>query len=526
MATQSRTTPRYPHPIVEMVGIRVDFESGPALSGAHLRLVPGEIHGLLGGNGAGKSTLIKTLTGVHRPHAGVIAIDGVERAFSGPADARSAGISAVFQDERLTDNLSIGENMMLGHELRGGFGISWSRTHQRAAEMLSELGLGDLDPRLPLRSLSPALRQLVAISRAMVDRPRVLLLDEPTSSLDAGDVARLFVVLRKLRDGGVAILFVSHFLEQVLTLSDRITVLRDGSTVGEYPARSMDRAELIAKMIGKDIDALRRIGSDRREHRRQPVGPPFYQAVALGRRGAVAPTDLELHRGEIVGFAGLRGSGRTELASLLSGVERSDSGRIFIDGEPTPLIGPIAGLRNRIAHVSEDRHRDGIIGDLSLRENIVLGVQARRGWAHPLSSAESDDLVSMYIDMLDIRPADPDIPVRSLSGGNQQKVVLARCLATRPRVLVLDEPGRGIDMAAKVDIQARISQLAKEGIAVVYISSELEEVVRLSDRIVVFKDREKIGEVSNGPWLTVDTVVEMIAADADPDLDEDAEDPW
>lgn len=526
MATQSRTTPRYTPPLVEMIGMRVDFTSGPALRGAHLRLVPGEIHGLLGENGAGKSTLIKTLTGITHPDAGLMVVDGVERSFSGPADASAAGISAVFQDERLTDNLSIGENIMLGHEIRGRFGISWSRTHQRAAEMLTELGLGDLDPRLPLRSLSPALRQLVAISRAMVDRPRVLLLDEPTSSLDLGDVARLFAVLRRLRDGGVAILFVSHYLEQVLTLSDRITVLRDGITVGEYPAHSMDRAELIAKMIGKDIDALRRIGSDRREHRRQPVGAPVYRAVDLGRRGAIAPTDLDLHRGEIVGFAGLRGSGRTELASILSGVDRADSGQVLIDGEAAQLTGPDAGLRNRIAHSSENRHVDGIIGDLSLRENIVLSLQALRGWSHPLSSAESDGLVDTYMEVLHITPADPDIPVKFLSGGNQQKVVLARCLATRPRVLVLDEPARGIDMASKVDIQAHIAQLAKEGIAIVYISSELEEVVRLSDRIVVFKDREKIGEVSNGPWLTVDTIVEMIAADTDPEMELDADDRW
>ncbi|MCM6761843.1 sugar ABC transporter ATP-binding protein [Rathayibacter sp. ZW T2_19] len=504
-----------------MSGITVSFASGPALEDVRFRLFPGEIHGLMGENGAGKSTLIKALTGIHRPESGVIVIDGVERSFTGPADAKSAGITAVFQDERLTDNLSIGENMMIGHEIRGRFGISWSRTHQRAAEMLGELGLGDLDPRLPLRSLSPAIRQLVAISRAMVDRPRVLVLDEPTSSLDLGDVARLFAVLRRLRDGGVAILFVSHFLEQVLTLSDRLTVLRDGSTVGEYPAHSMDRAELIAKMIGKDIDALRQIGSDRREHRRQPSGPPIYRAFGLGRRGAVAPTDLELHRGEIVGFAGLRGSGRTELASLLSGVDRADTGRVLIDGEPALITDPGSGLRNRIAHSSENRREDGIIGELSLRDNIVLGIQALRGWAHPLSAAETDDLVSTYIEALNITPADPDIPVKYLSGGNQQKVVLARWLATRPRLLVLDEPARGIDVASKVEIQAHISQLAKEGVSVVYISSELEEVVRLSDRIVVFKDREKIGEVSNGPWLTVDTIVEMIAADAEPDADED-----
>jgi monosaccharide-transporting ATPase len=523
VAIASRTTRSTAAPVVEMTGIRVSFASGPVLHDAHLRLMPGEIHGLMGENGAGKSTLIKTLTGIHQPDAGEIVIDGVPRRFNGPAEAKAAGITAVFQDERLTDNLSIGENVMIGHEVRGRFGISWSRTHDRAAEMLAELGLEDLDPRLPLRSLSPAIRQLVAISRAMVDRPRVLVLDEPTSSLDLSDVSRLFSVLRRLRDQGVAILFVSHFLEQVLTLSDRLTVLRDGGTVGEYPAHTMDRAELIAKMIGKDIDALRKIGSDRREHRRQPVGPAVYRARGIGRRGAVGPTDLELHRGEIVGFAGLRGSGRTELASLLSGVEKPDSGDVLIDGEPAHITDPVSGLRHRIAHSSENRREDGIIGDLSLRENLVLGLQALRGWAHPLSAAETDELVRTYVEALNISPIDPDTPVKYLSGGNQQKVVLARWLATRPRLLVLDEPARGIDVASKVEIQAHIAQLAKEGVSVVYISSELEEVVRLSDRIVVFKDREKIGEVSNGPWLTVDTIVEMIAADRDDD-DTDSDD--
>lgn len=520
MAIASRTTPSPAAPVVEMSGIHVSFASGPALHGAHLRLVPGEIHGLMGENGAGKSTLIKTLTGIHKPDAGEIVVDGAAHRFSGPAEAKAVGITAVFQDERLTDNLSIGENVMLGHEIRGRFGISWSRTHHRAAEMLAELGPEDLDPHLPLRSLSPAIRQLVAISRAMVDRPRVLVLDEPTSSLDLGDVARLFTVLRRLRSQGVAILFVSHFLEQVLTLSDRVTVLRDGGTVGEYPAHTLDRAELIAKMIGKDIDALRQIGSDRREHRRQPVGPAIYRARGIGRRGAVGPTDLEVHRGEIVGFAGLRGSGRTELASLVSGVEKPDTGEVLIDGEPAHIGDPVSGLRHRIAHSSENRREDGIIGDLSLRENLVLGLQALRGWAHPLSAAETDDLVRTSVEALNISPADPDIPVKYLSGGNQQKVVLARWLATRPRLIVLDEPARGIDVASKVEIQAHIAQLAKEGVSVIYISSELEEVVRLSDRIVVFKDREKIGEVSNGPWLTVDTIIEMIAADRDDSDDE------
>ncbi|MDQ0574117.1 sugar ABC transporter ATP-binding protein [Agromyces albus] len=499
-------------PVVEMTGITVVIEGTAVLHGVDLRLFGGEIHALMGGNGAGKSSMVKALTGAYRIDAGEVRIDGERVAVSGPAAAEAAGIAAAFQDVDLCGNLSIAENVMIGHEERRWYGISWGATRRRAVAVLDELGLGDLDPKQSVSALSPAIQQLVAIARALVTQPKVLVLDEPTSSLDADEVATLFRALQRLREQGVAILFVSHFLEQVYAISDRITVLRDGRGQGEYPTRELDRAELISKMIGKDLTELRRIGSERRAHRAEPTGEPVYRVVGLGRRGEFDATDFEVHRGEVVGLGGLRGSGRSEFGQLLAGVVHGDSGTIEIDGRKVALSNPATALRHRIAFASEDRRDGGIIEELSVRDNIVLALQAIRGWARPISHAERDALVERFMESFDIVAPGPDAPAKQLSGGNQQKVLLARWLATRPRVLVLDEPTRGVDIAAKVEIQARVAEMARDGVAVVFISSELDEVVRLSDRIAILKDRRKIGEVSNGPGLSVDTIIEMIAA--------------
>lgn len=505
-------------PRVRMRGISVEFGPVQALHDVDLTLRPGEIHALMGENGAGKSTLINVLAGVVSPTSGRIELDGRELRFLSAADAQSAGIAAVMQDVPLARHLSIGENVMLGHEPHGRWGIRWNQLHDQARQMLTELGLGDLNTRRPLRTLSPALRQLVAIARAMATGPRVLLLDEPTSSLDEAEVDRLFLVLRRLRDQGVAMVFASHFLEQVFALSDRLTVLRAGTKIAELPAHQVERSQLIAMMIGRDLQDLRRIGSLRREHRSDPAGPPYYSVRGLGQDGVLAPTDLDLHRGEVVGIAGLRGSGRTELARLLAGGERADTGQAEVAGDAVSLRSPTAAMRQRIAMASEDRLREGVIAGLSMRDNIALALQSLRGWARPLSRAEREELVEAYIDQLGIAPSDPDILVEQLSGGNQQKVLLARWLATRPHLVILDEPTKGIDMRSRVEIQALIARLAASHVGVVIISSDLDELVRLSDRIVVMKDRVKIGEVSNGPGLTVETIVEMIAA---PDEDDD-----
>ncbi|MBF4569129.1 sugar ABC transporter ATP-binding protein [Plantibacter sp. VKM Ac-2880] len=499
-------------PIVEMQHISIEFPGVKALQDVDFRLFPGEVHTLMGENGAGKSTLIKALTGVYKIDSGSILVAGGPRSFSGTADAQSAGISTVYQEVNLCDNLTVGENVMLGHEVRGPFGINWRKTHEAAHEALVGLGLGHIDPKQPLSSISLALQQLVAISRAMVTKSKVLILDEPTSSLDANEVEGLFQVMRRLRDQGVAILFVSHFLDQVYAISDRLTVLRNGEFVGEYLTSELNRTELISKMIGKDYGTLAALGSNRGRTGAADA-PAFYRATELGRKGSIDPVDIEVHAGEVVGLAGLLGSGRTELGRLIYGADRPDSGSVTIDGSPAEVHTPMAGLSKKIAFSTENRRDEGIIGDLTVRENLILAVQARRGWARPLSRREQNELCDKYLLELNVRPSDPERPIKNLSGGNQQKVLLGRWLATKPQLIVLDEPTRGIDVGAKAEIQEAIAALAEDGMSVVFISSELEEVVRLSERIVVLKDHRKIGEIVNGPEVTADTIVDLIATE-------------
>lgn len=499
-------------PIVQMQGISIEFPGVKALDEVDFRLFPGEVHALMGENGAGKSTLIKALTGVYRIDSGSIVVAGQQRSFSGTGDAQDAGISTVYQEVNLVTNLSIGENVMLGHEVRGPLGINWRATHRAANEALARLGLEHLDTHKPLGSLSIAMQQLVAISRAMAIKAKVLILDEPTSSLDAAEVEGLFRVMRTLRDQGVAILFVSHFLDQIYAISDRLTVLRNGQYVGEYLTRDLDRHALISKMIGKDLDALKSLGGNRRTEARTAGEVPVLSATGIGRRGSVDATDLDIHQGEVVGFAGLLGAGRTELARLLYGADKADTGAIKLHGRPVDLRSPAHALEHRIAYSTENRRDEGIVGDLTVRENMILALQAERGWARPIPKKEQDEIVARYIDELNVRPADPNRPIKNLSGGNQQKVLLGRWLATQPELLILDEPTRGIDVGAKADIQEAVAQLAEEGMSVVFISSELEEVVRLSERIIVLKDHQKIGEIANGPDVTAQSVVDVIAA--------------
>lgn len=495
-------------PIVAMTGITIRFPGVLALDAVDFTLRAGEVHSLMGENGAGKSTLIKALTGVYPIDAGTIVVDGEDRVFSSTADAQAAGISTVYQEVNLCQNLSVGENVMLGHEVRRRGGIDWNATHAEAARHLANLGLG-IDARTPLASHSIAIQQLVAISRAMVTDSRVLVLDEPTSSLDRGEVERLFAVVRDLRDRGVAILFVSHFLDQVFEISDRITVLRNGNLVGESLARDVTRGELVSRMLGRELAELESISraADRDIDR---TSAPLLRATGIGRRGMLEPADLDVYDGEVVGIAGLLGSGRTELARLLYGADHADAGRVEVSGSPVRITNPRHAIDQRIAFSSEDRRAEGIIPDLTVAENIVLGIQARRGWLRRVKRSEQAAIVADYIRTLGVKPADPTVLSRNLSGGNQQKVLLARWLATAPRLLILDEPTRGIDVGAKADIQRKVVELAEQGLSVVFISSELEEVVRLAQRIVVMRDRRKIGELSSHD-STVDDVVDFIA---------------
>ncbi|WP_019819663.1 sugar ABC transporter ATP-binding protein [Saccharomonospora saliphila] len=502
------STPAGAAPVVDMRGISIEFPGVKALQDVDFRLLPGEVHALMGENGAGKSTLIKALTGVHALDAGRVLLDGTPVSFSGPGEAQQAGISTVYQEVNLVPNLSVAENILLGREPRRLGAIDARAMRARARALLDRIGLA-IDPASTLGTHPIAIQQLVAIARAVAVDARVLVLDEPTSSLDTDEVAELFRIIRVLRDDGVAVLFVSHFLDQVYEISDRMTVLRNGGLVGEYLTAELGRLDLVSAMIGRELGELEQAERTASGDTAETGSAPLVRARGLGRRGALAPLDLEIRPGEIVGLAGLLGSGRTELARLLFGADKADSGTVEVDGRPVSLRGPRAAIARGIAFCSEDRKGEGLVGDLSVRDNLVLAMQAARGWTRPIPRRVADELVETYIATLDIRPGDPDALIRTLSGGNQQKVLLARWLITEPRLLILDEPTRGIDIGAKAQIQKVVAELAEDGLAIVFISAELEEVVRLSNRIVVLRDRHKIAELDGDAG--VDEVMALIA---------------
>ncbi|MGA1836644.1 sugar ABC transporter ATP-binding protein [Herbiconiux sp. 11R-BC] len=508
-------------PVVQLTDVSVGFPGVQALDRVSFRLFPGEVHSLMGENGAGKSTLIKALTGVHRIDEGTIEISGHPVSFSGPADALAAGVSTVYQEINLLPNLTVTENVLLGREPRRRLGgIDWRQAHRQAGEALLGIGV-DIDPRTLLADHPPAIQQLIAIARAMSVSAKVLILDEPTSSLDNDEVTELFRVIGNLKAAGVAILFVSHFLDQVYEISDRLTVLRDGKLVGEYLTDELLRIDLVQKMIGKEMAVLDDIRSHVAESEIEAeldTETPLVSAIGLGRHGALEAIDLDVYEGEIVGIAGLLGSGRTELARLLTGIDRADTGELRVDGVKTAFRTPRSALKRRITYASEDRRTEGIIGELTVRDNIALALQADLGWFRRLPMQRQNELALSYIQAMDIRPADPDALMNTLSGGNQQKVLLARWLAIAPRLLVLDEPTRGIDIGAKAEIQKLVSNLAENGLSVVFISAELEEVLRISNRVAILRDRRKVGDLPNYD-LTVGALLAVIAQASNDDED-------
>ncbi|WBB76072.1 sugar ABC transporter ATP-binding protein [Micromonospora sp. WMMD1128] len=498
-------------PVLTMTGISKSFPGVRALHDVDFRLFPGEVHALMGENGAGKSTLIKVLTGVYGTDAGVVTLAGDQVSFSGPMQAAAAGVSTVYQEVNLCTNLSVAENIFIGREPRRLGAVRWGEMRRRARQLLARLDLA-LDVGAQLGTYSLAVQQMVAIARAIDVQARVLILDEPTSSLDAGEVAQLFRIMRQLRDDGIAILFVTHFLDQVYDIADRITVLRNGSLVGEYRTEELPQFSLVEKMIGQELDVLE--GLDVQQQRATVASDkaPLVDAAELGRRGAVAPFSLRIHAGEVVGLAGLLGSGRTEVARLLFGADRADHGQVLVDGGRAPLRTPIQAIGRGIGFCSENRRAEGIVPELSVRENMILAMQAARGWLRPIPRRRQDELVQKYVEALSIRPANPELPVRNLSGGNQQKVLLARWLITEPRLLILDEPTRGIDVGAKAEIQKLVVQLSDGGMAVLFISAELEEVLRLSHRVAVMRDREMVAQLDNDSSLDADRVMRTIAS--------------
>ncbi|WP_420009180.1 sugar ABC transporter ATP-binding protein [Xanthomonas sacchari] len=487
------------HPLVlEAQGLSKAYAGVAALEDVALRLRGGEIHALMGQNGAGKSTLIKLLTGVTAADAGRIALDGVAVAPASPQQAQRLGISTVYQEVNLCPNLSVAENLFAGrYPLRGWLRrIDWRRVEREAEAGLQRLGIA-IDVRRALGSYPVAVQQMVAIARAVGVSARVLILDEPTSSLDEGEVAELFRVMRALRDGGMAILFVTHFLDQVYAVADRISVLRNGRLVGEYTPAALPAPQLVAAMVGRALDPASAAAAAVRAAASEDAAP-LLQAQGLGRRGQLQPVDLHLRQGQVLGLAGLLGAGRTELARLLFGLDRADRGRVAIDGREVALRGPPDAIAHGLGLCPEERKTEGIVAELSVRENIVLALQARMGLRRFLAPAEQLRIAQGYVDVLGIKTASLETPVGLLSGGNQQKVVLARWLATRPRLLILDEPTRGIDIAAKQEIMTRILALAREGMAVLFISAEVAELARIADRIAVLRERRLVGELPGG----------------------------
>src|SRR4051794_13597997 len=504
--------PAAARPVVEMTGIRKEFPGVKALDGVDLRLFPGEVHALMGENGAGKSTLIKVLTGVYSIDGGEIVLGDQQVYFSSPLQAQQAGVSTVYQEVNLCTNLSVAENIFIGREPRQFGRIKWGEMRRRAKAALARVDL-HLDVSAPLSAYSIAIQQMVAIARAVDVDARVLILDEPTSSLDQGEVQQLFSVMRQLKERGIAIVFVSHFLEQIYEISDRMTVLRNGQLVGEWMTRDLPQVELVSKMIGHELATLEALeGENNRPLAAIENTTPVVQASGVGRKGSVEPFDLTIHPGEVVGLAGLLGSGRTEVARLMFGADRHDSGQISVEGKPVHLRTPRTATSLGIAFTSENRRTEGLVGELTVRENIILAMQAARGWTRPIARKRQDELVDEYIKALDIRPANPEQQVRNLSGGNQQKVLLARWLITRPKLLILDEPTRGIDVGAKAQIQKLVVSLSEEGMSVLFISAELEEVLRLSHKVEVLRDRRIIAELANDEGVTVEKIVETIAA--------------
>ena len=505
-------TRREAAPLLHLRGIGKHFPGVRALHGVELRLFAGEIHALMGQNGAGKSTLIKVLTGVHTADDGEMTLAGTRIAPGSPLEAQRLGISTVYQEVNLCPNLSVAENIYAGRYPRkgaaGGWRIDWAKLNADARALLARLNL-DIDVTRLLSSHSVAVQQMVAIARSLAISARVLILDEPTSSLDEGEVKRLFAVLRQLRSEGLAIVFVTHFLAEVYEISDRITVLRNGELVGEYLTPELDMGALISAMVGREWTAATR---DHTAPAELADAPPVLQARGLGRRTQVAPTDLTLQPGEVVGMAGLLGSGRTELARLLFGLDRADSGELLLQGEAVKLQHPAQAVRSRLGLCPEDRKAEGIVAELSVRENIVLALQARMGLLPSLSRRSQAVIAQHFVDALGIKTADLDTPIAQLSGGNQQKALLARWLATEPRLLILDEPTRGVDIAAKQEIMNEVLALARRGVAVLFISAELDEVVRLSDRIVVMRDRRKAGELPGGS--SEQAICDLIAGEA------------
>lgn len=491
--------------ILKMEGICKSFPGVRALHNVGFALRKGEIHALMGENGAGKSTLIKIITGVYEKDAGQIVLDGKPVHFKLPQDAQNMGIGTVFQEIALCPNLTVAENMFIGRS-RNAF-VQWKQMNAKAAQLLSSLGI-PASPTQELSSCSIAVQQMIAIARAVDMDCKILLLDEPTSSLDEDEVKKLFELMRQLKARGVGIIFITHFLDQVYEITDRITVLRNGELIGEYETSALPQIELISKMMGKALSDV----STMKKHAplTSDSSVPVFEATALSSAAGVRPFNFTIQKGEVNGFAGLLGSGRSESVRAIFAADKVTGGAVKMNGKKVKIKTPLNAMKQGIGYLPEDRKGDGIIAELSVRDNIILALQVMKGFFKPLSRKQAEEFSNQYIKKLSIKTPSTNTPIASLSGGNQQKVILARWLLTHPLYLILDEPTRGIDVGTKVEIQKLVLELAGDGMSLTFISSEIDEMLRTCSRMIIMKDREIVGELS-GMNLTEHDVMHAIA---------------
>jgi len=493
--------------VLSMRNISKTFPGVRALHNVDFTLNKGEIHALMGENGAGKSTLIKVLTGVHSKDSGQIYIEGKEITIKSPSDAQNLGISTVYQEITLCPNLTVAENMFIGRD-KYSF-VNWRSMKKKTAEILTKLNIPARATQ-QLSTCSLAVQQMVAIARAVDMDCKVLILDEPTSSLDEEEVNKLFSLMRDLKSRGVGIIFITHFLEQVYQICDRITVLRNGEFVGEYEIKDLPRLKLISKMMGKELEDISELQNQKASHAKTDDELPFLEAFGLSSCEGTKPFDFKIFKGEVNGFTGLLGSGRSESVRAIFAADKITGGTIRVNGKDVKIKKPKDAMKHGVGYLPEDRKMDGIVADLSVRENIILALQVMKGFFKPFSKAEAEAFADKYIKLLGIKTPSADTPVKSLSGGNQQKVILARWLLTNPEYLILDEPTRGIDVGTKVEIQKLVLKLAEEGVCVTFISSEIEEMLRTCSRLIVMRDRNIVGELE-GEDMTQAKIMQVIA---------------
>jgi len=497
-------------PLLRMEGITKVFSGAVALDGVSLSLERGEVHALVGENGAGKSTLIKIMTGAYRRDGGRVWLEGREVDFRSPEDAQEAGVVAVYQEVNLLAYRTVAENIFLGREPRRFGLVDWKKMNAGARAILDRLGL-EVDPEATLGSLNIALRQMVAIARGVSFGAKVVVLDEPTSSLTEHEVSILYGVIRRLKGEGAAVVYISHRFDELYAVCDRVTVLRDGKLVGTRALEGLERIDLVCLMLGKQRDELRREGATAFGHKgREEAEAPLLRAENLTRGRKLDGVSLEAGRGEIVGMAGLLGSGRTETARAVFGADPLEEGAVFLEGQRLELDSPRDAISAGLAFLSEDRKAEGIIPELSVRENLTLAALPQLTKLGVVSRAEQEQIVEKFMKRLGIKASSADQKIRELSGGNQQKVLLARWLCKNPKFLILDEPTRGIDIGAKGEIQSLINELAESGLGVLMISSELEELVEGSSRVLVMRDGKCVAEL-RGAEISQDSIIHAMA---------------